>query len=64
VGGYKMFMVKVSYNNSVVYALTYKAKKAANKRFENAKKVFNDEGYDVELLNVSDNVDIFEVYGL
>ncbi len=59
-----MFMVKVSYNNSVVYALTYKTKKAANKRFENAKKVFNDEGYEVELLNVSDNVDIFEVYGL
>lgn len=59
-----MFMVKVSYNNSVVYALTYKTKKAANKRLENAKKVFNDEGYEVELLNVSDNVDIFEVYGL
>lgn len=59
-----MFMVKVSYNNSVVYALTYKTKKAANKRFENAKKVFNDEGYEVELLNIPDNVDIFEVYGL
>ena len=59
-----MFMVKVSYNNSVVYALTYKTKKAANKRFENAKKVFNDEGYEVELLNVSDDIDIFKVYGI
>lgn len=59
-----MYMVKVSFNESVVYALTYKAKKAANKRFENAKKVFNDEGYEVELLNVSDDIDIFKVYGI
>ena len=59
-----MYMVKVSYNNSVVYALTYKTKKAANKRFENAKKVFTGRGYGVELLNVSDNIDIFKIYGL
>jgi len=37
-GGNKMYMVKVSFNESVVYALTYKAKKQLIKGLKTLKR--------------------------
>ena len=57
-----MYIVRTKLNNKTIYALPFKTKKAAEKRYNKAKETFNSNGYDVELLKVDDNTNILQEY--
>lgn len=60
-----MYVVHVMSNNNTVYALTYKTKSAAKKRYEKVLKVFNGINDKVEFKKIPDNTNILkEFYNL
>jgi len=59
-----MFVVNIKLDGNTVLAQTYKSKSSAKKRYDKAVSNYNTKGWTVELQKMSDDTNIFEIYGL